>query len=150
MKKILITFIAFLFAGAASAQTDAASMAVGTVSDMVKPGAVISELSSSLDPKAFLKSFDRDAWKKNLDNISNPFGFSKSLTDLAMGISPEAFGPNWAANKNAWLSKAKGATTYEKAGELLKEFEGYLNPKMLSPDWAAKKGTWLKSVEGLK
>ena len=150
MKKSLFTLIAILFAGVSFAQTDAVSMAAGAVSEGAKPGAVLSELSSAIDPKLYLKAFDRDKWKKNLDNIANPMAFGRSLTDLAFGLSPEAFTPEFANQKNAWLSKAKGITKYADASALLKEFEAGLNPKFMSPDWTAKKATWLKSLDALK
>jgi hypothetical protein len=146
MKKILFTCMVLLFTGSLSAQQTATT----AVAPAAAPGAVLSELASGIDPKMYLKSFNRDAWKLNLDKIANPMAFGRSLTDLAFGLSPEAFGKDWATNKSAWMSKAKGITSYADASTMVKELESNLDPKALTPDWSSKKATWLKSLEGLK
>lgn len=145
MKKTLLVIVALLVAGTSFAQSTTAVSSTG-----MKPGSVLSELESAIDPRVFLKSFDREAWKKNLDNIANPYAFGRALTDLAFGLSPEAFNNDWSSKQNVWLSKAKGLSKYSDAKSMLTEFESYLNPKMLSPDWANKKATWLKSLETLQ
>jgi hypothetical protein len=146
MKKILFTCIAILFTGSMFAQQIATSAAAPEV----KPGAVLSELASGIDPKMYLKSFDRDAWKLNLDKIANPMAFGKALTDLSFGLSPEAFGKDWATNKSAWMSKAKGIKSYADAANMVRELESNLDPKAMTTDWASNKATWLKSLEMLK
>jgi hypothetical protein len=146
MKKTLFTCMAILFTGILFAQQSTST----AVAQGAKPGAVLSELASGIDPKMYLKSFNRDAWKLNLDQIANPMAFGRALTDLAFGLSPEAFGKDWATNKSTWMSKAKGITTYADAANMVKELESNLDPKAMTAEWSSKKATWLKSLEGLK
>lgn len=121
-----------------------------TVTSSLKPGAPLSELASSIQPSVFAKSFNNETWKNNLNNVSNPMALGRSLTDLVLGLNPDAFNSNWQNNKNGWLSKAKGLNKFSDAPALLKELESSLNPSVRTADWAGKKDAWLKSLENIR
>jgi len=147
-KYLMLFLIACTFTS--MAQVTEVAPVTETVTTSMKPGAPLAELASSIQPNAFLKSFNNETWKNNLNNVANPMALGRSLTDLVLGLSPDAFDSNWQNNKNGWLSKAKGLSKFSDAPALLKELEGSLSPALRTSDWAGKKAAWLKSLENIK
>ncbi len=101
------------------------------------------EVATADMPKLF------PAIKELLENGSSPAELGKALAMIESVLDWKAVDESWKPQRDAWVSRTKGAETFADVAKSLLELEAATKWDAVGKDWAAKRDGWVSSLKAV-